>query len=137
MAQLSNPPHDKYDIKNYIKHPSLTLQNADFAPLGVNLSSANLFVKWSCSKVHIIAASSQNQPEASSTVITLTGTCEKRVNTPIGLLFPEQYNLKIAVDNNKFIEPLQLINIDYEYSLFFQNPPNVRMSQVEVWEFKE
>ena len=124
----------KYDKANYIKHPSLTLQGADFVSLEGKLSSPNLLIKWHCSRIHTVQDKYQSQQK--NTIITFNGSCEKRVNTPMGHLFPEQHSLKIAVENNKLIEPLQLTNVDYEYSLFFQNPTNVRMSHLEVWEFK-
>jgi hypothetical protein len=122
----------KYDESSYIKYPKLNISGASFTPLEDKMIAGNLMIKWHCIK----ATSEQNKTELKGNIITFNGICEKRVKTPIGELFPQQYPLKIAVGNNKFIEPLQLLNVDYEYSLYFQNPPNVQMSQVEVWEFK-
>ena len=127
----------KYDKANYIKHPVLTLTGDNYTVLEGKFTSANLLIKWHCSKIHTTPLDKQSQGKSVATVSTLKGICEKRVDTPMGMLFPEQYSLKIAVDNNKFVEPLLIGNVDYEYSLYFQNPSNVRMSQIEVWEFKQ
>jgi hypothetical protein len=128
--RIMNP--NKYDDSSYIKHPKLNISGSNFVPLEEKMIADNLMIKWHCIK----ATSEQNKTDPKGNIITFKGICELRVRTPIGELFPQQYPLKIAVGNNKFIEPLQLLNVDYEYSLYFQNPPNVQMSQVEVWEFK-
>jgi hypothetical protein len=127
-------PLNKYDESSYIKHSRLTVHGANFIPLEDKLRSQSLLIKWHCLKALTEQPNKQTQGKG---LVIIKGICEQRVNTPIGDLFPQQYPLKIAVGNHNLIEPLQLNNVDYEYSLYFQNPTTVQMSQVEVWEFKE
>ena len=125
---------NNYDPNNYLKVPTLTLSGGNFTPLVRKLTSSKLMIKWHCAKVHI---TNNSTPKVPTTKLTdLTANCEVRITTPMGDLFPEQHTLKIAIDNSKLIQMLDLENIDIEYSLYFQNPSNLNCSQVEVLEFK-
>lgn len=124
----------KYSQDSYIRHPRLIVTANDFTCcLDVPLNSRKLLIKWHCLKSSIPNDKSNAKAKLPE---SLNGSCEMRVKTPIGDLFPEQFALKIAVGNDKLIQFLEIPDNEIEYYLHFRNPPTIDKSFVEVWERK-
>ena len=109
----------KYDLNNYLKHLAIPVIT-DNQKINQLFGSYLLRVKWW---------------HTDKSQLNQVGTLRVHIDTPFGLLKPQEYRLDINNHKNIYVQFLTLPNPEYQYQIEVIHPEKITRSMLEIWEY--